>query len=175
MSGIINELLESAASDAGQIKLHLIKLDFANLIQSIVETNQVLAKNKSQKIHLTIKDHPIVFADETKLTEIADNLINNAIKYSEKNKNIIITVKQENDKAVLEIIDEGPGFTEEDKKNLFQRFTRLSAKPTGGETSTGLGLSIVKALVEAHHGSITAESEGKNKGSKFIVEMPVAK
>ncbi len=175
MSGIINELLESAASDAGQIKLHLIKLDFANLIQSIVETNQVLAKNKSQKIHLTIKDHSIVFADETKLTEIADNLINNAIKYSEKNKNIIITVKQENDKAVLEIIDEGPGFTEEDKKNLFQRFTRLSAKPTGGETSTGLGLSIVKALVEAHHGSITAESEGKNKGSKFIVDMPVAK
>ncbi|MGI8584621.1 MAG: GAF domain-containing sensor histidine kinase [Chitinophagaceae bacterium] len=175
MSGIINELLESAASDAGQIKLHLIKLDFANLIQSIVETNQVLAKNKSQKIHLTIKDHPIVFADETKLTEIADNLINNAIKYSEKNKNIIITVKQENDKAVLEIIDEGPGFTEEDKKNLFQRFTRLSAKPTGGETSTGLGLSIVKALVEAHHGSVTASSEGINKGSTFIVEMPVAK
>lgn len=140
-----------------------------------METNQVLARNKGQKIYFNIEDHPIVYADETKLTEIADNLLNNAIKYSEKDKNITITVKQKNDKAILEIEDEGPGFTQEDKINLFQRFTRLSAKPTGGETSTGLGLSIVKALIEAHHGSIIAESEGKNKGSKFTVEIPVAK
>ena len=93
---------------------------------------------------------------------------------STKIKIFTLTIKQEDRQAILEIADEGLGFTEEDKKNLFQRFTRLSSKPTGGETSTGLGLSIVKTLVEAHHGKISAESDGKDKGSKFIVEIPVA-
>lgn len=73
----------------------------------------------------------------------------------------------------MEVTDEGPGLTEEDKKNLFQSFNRLSARPTGGENSTGLGLSIVKVLVEAHHGIVWAESDGKDKGSKFVVEIPV--
>ena len=70
--------------------------------------------------------------------------------------------------------DEGQGLTEEDKKNLFQRFARLSAQPTAGETSTGLGLSIVKSLVEAHHGEINAASDGVDKGATFIVKLPVA-
>ncbi len=174
MTNTINEWLENAASEAKQIKLRITKLNFANLIKRVVDTNQVLANKKNQKLHFTMEDRPEVFGDETKLTEVVDNLINNAIKYSEKDKNITIALKQKNDKAVLEITDEGPGLTEEDKNNLFQRFTRLSAKPTGGETSTGLGLSIVKVLVEAHQGTISAESEGKNKGSKFTIEIPVA-
>ena len=174
MTNTINEWLKNAASEAKQIKLNITKLNFANLIKRVVDTNQVLANKKNQNLQFTMEDRPEVYGDETKLTEIVDNLINNAIKYCEKDKNITIALKQKNDKAVLEVIDEGPGLTEEDKNNLFQRFTRLSAKPTGGETSTGLGLSIVKVLVEAHHGNISAESEGKNKGSKFIIEIPVA-
>ncbi len=174
MTNTINEWLENAASEAKQIKLRITKLNFANLIKRVVDTNQVLANKKNQKLNFIMEDRPEVFGDETKLTEVVDNLINNAIKYSEKDKNITIALKQQNDKAVLEITDEGPGLTEEDKNNLFQRFTRLSAKPTGGETSTGLGLSIVKVLVEAHQGTISADSEGKNKGSKFTIEIPVA-
>ncbi|HEV8080522.1 MAG TPA: GAF domain-containing sensor histidine kinase [Chitinophagaceae bacterium] len=174
MTNTINEWLKNAASEAKQIKLNVTKLNFANLIKRVVDTNQVLANKKNQKLHFAMEDRPEVFGDETKLTEVVDNLISNAIKYSEKDKNITIALKQQNNKAVLEITDEGPGLTEEDKNNLFQRFTRLSAKPTGGETSTGLGLSIVKVLVEAHQGTISAESEGKNKGSKFTIEIPVA-
>jgi signal transduction histidine kinase len=174
MTSLIHQWLESSASEAKQLKFHLTKLDFGNVILRVAETNQVLANNKNQKINITIKDRPQVYGDEIKLTEIVDNLIDNAIKYSEKEKNITIAFKQQNDKAVLEITDEGPGLTDEDKNNLFQPFTRLSAKPTDGETSTGLGLSIVKMLVEAHHGTISAESEGKNKGSKFTIEIPIA-
>ena len=110
-----------------------------------------------------------------RLTEIADNLINNALKYSPKEKNIIVTIREENELAILEIRDEGQGFMEEDKNHLFQRFVKLSAEPTGGESSTGLGLSIVKSLVEAHHGTIKVMSDGKNKGATFIVELPVLK
>ncbi|MNY61241.1 Sensor protein SrrB [compost metagenome] len=74
---------------------------------------------------------------------------------------------------IIEVRDEGPGLTEEDKKQLFQRFTRLSAQPTGGEHSTGLGLSIVKVLVEAHGGRIFVESEDTKRGARFIVELPL--
>ncbi|MGI8951693.1 MAG: GAF domain-containing sensor histidine kinase [Chitinophagaceae bacterium] len=172
MTRLINDMLESARKEASRIQLHTSKLDFASLIERIVTTNRILATNKNQQLYLHIQNHPLVCADENKLTEIADNLINNAIKYSPQHKNITVIVKEKNNKAILEVQDEGPGLTEVDKENMFQHFTRLSAKPTNGESSTGLGLSIVKLLVEAHNGTVYAESEGENKGSKFIVELP---
>lgn len=175
MTNTINKLLETAREEACEINLRFAKLDFAELIKNVVTTNRILANKKNQKLKINTETHPFVLADENKLTEIADNLINNTIKYSQKNKNIIITVKERNNHAVLEVCDEGPGLSEEDKKNLFQRFTKLSAQPTGEESSAGLGLSIVKALVEAHDGIVWAESEGKDKGSKFVVEIPVIK
>ncbi len=174
MTHIINDLLESAESEASHVKLQLVNLDFASLVQRVVDINQVLASKKNQKIHLNILNTPYVNADEIKLAELVDNLLSNAIKYSPRNKEITLTIKQDNKKAILEVADEGLGFTEEDKKNLFQRFTRLSSKPTGGETTTGLGLSIVKTLVEAHQGNVSAHSVGKDKGSTFIIEIPAA-
>ncbi len=175
MNNTIDKLLETASEEAREIKLRFAKLDFADLIKKVVTTNQILANKKNQKLQINTETHSLVLADENKLTEIADNLINNAIKYSQKNKNIIITIKERNSHAVLEVCDEGPGLSEEDKKNLFQRFTRLSAQPTGEESTAGLGLSIVKTLVEAHHGKVWAQSDGKDKGSKFVVEIPVIK
>jgi signal transduction histidine kinase len=173
MAKTINELLESAALDANQIKLRFSELNLVSVVQRVVDANQILANAKDQNLHLTIEDHPTVFADETKLVEIVDNLLNNAIKYSSKNKNISLTIKQVKNKAIIEIIDEGLGFTKEDKKDVFERFSKLSSKPTGEETSSGLGLFIVKLFVEAHKGKIYLESEGKDKGSKFTVEIPV--
>jgi signal transduction histidine kinase len=78
-----------------------------------------------------------------------------------------------NDYLRIEVADEGPGISEEDKKKLFGKFARLSARPTGGEHSTGLGLSIVKKMVEAMNGRVWCESE-LGKGSTFIVELPTA-
>ncbi|MEP6700078.1 MAG: GAF domain-containing sensor histidine kinase [Bacteroidota bacterium] len=172
MERMINELLESARKEASKIQLRFATTDLAAVVERVVLTNKILADNKNLKIHFNIQARPKIQADEERLTEIADNLINNAIKYSPKNKNIYVTVDEKNGQAILRVQDEGPGLTEEDKKNLFQRFVRLSAQPTGGETSTGLGLSIVKTLVEAHHGTIIAESNGQNQGASFIVEIP---
>ena len=173
MTKTINELLESAALEANQIKLRFSELNLVSIVQRVVDANQILASAKNQGVEIYIEDHPTVYADETKLIEIVDNLLNNAIKYSAKNKDISITIKQVNEKAILEVVDQGLGFTKEDKKSVFERFSKLSSKPTGEETSSGLGLFIVKLFVEAHKGKIFIESEGKNKGSKFIVEMPV--
>ncbi len=172
---IINELLESTRMEANNIYLRFTKVNFAELLKSVVLSNQILATNKNQELLLKIETQVELFADENKLVEIADNLINNAIKYSPANTKISIVLKEKNNQVTLEVIDEGPGITEEDKKHLFKRFSRLSARPTGGEDSTGLGLSIVKVFVEAHNGIVWAESARKNKGSKFVVVLPVNK
>lgn len=172
MTRTIDELLTTASIESGRISLYTFKLDFAEIIAQIVDSNQALAENKGQSIELTIDGTPYVVADEQRLTEIVDNLISNAIKYSPKGEQIRVYVHHRDKKAILSVVDNGPGLTDSDKRQLFQRFAKLSAKPTGGENSTGLGLSIVKQLVDAHDGNVWAESNGENEGSTFFVEIP---
>lgn len=175
MNRHVNELLESARKEASKVQLKLIEINFAVLVELVVKNNEVLANNKKINLHLNFKQRPIIHGDEDRILELVDNLLNNAIKYSHSEKNIFVTIKEENGFSILEVKDEGQGLSEEDKKNLFQRFVRLSAKPTGGESSTGLGLSIVKSLVDAHLGEIYVESEGKDKGATFVVKLPLVK
>lgn len=172
MVRIIDELLQVGSMESGKIHLLLIKVNVSFLVSNVVSMNQPLAERKDQMIHFSYEKDLYVNADEGKLTEIIDNLINNAIKYSAPGKHIFIRVKELAGMVLIEVEDQGLGLTQEDKGKLYQRFTRLSAQPTAGENSTGLGLSIVKVLVEAHDGTIRAESEGKDKGCKFIVELP---
>ena len=174
-NNIINKLLDSSYLETNNIGLNFVKLDFGRMLQIIVSTNQMLAAKKDQTLKLNIETNAFIMADEEKLNEIANNLINNAIKFSPANKNITVTLKEKNRQVILEVQDEGPGLTEDDKKNLFKRFTRLSAVPTDGENSTGLGLFIVKVFVEAQNGIVWAESEGKDKGSTFVVVFPAIK
>lgn len=172
MVSIIDELLQFGTQEAGKIQLLLIKLNISYLVSNVVSMNQPLADRKRQALYFSSDTDSSVRADESKLSEIIDNLLNNAIKYSPEDTSIHVRVRNDEDKIHIEVEDEGQGLTADDKAKLYQRFTRLSAQPTGGENSTGLGLSIVKLLVEAHGGEIWAESEGKGKGAKFIVKFP---
>jgi signal transduction histidine kinase len=103
--------------------------------------------------------------------EIFDNLVSNAVKYSPQGRNIYVRVARQAENVLIAVQDEGPGLSEDDKAKLFGKFTRLSARPTAGEHSTGLGLSIVKRMVEAMNGKVWCESE-LGKGATFIVELP---
>jgi len=101
-------------------------------------------------------------------------LVSNAIKYSPIGGKISVTVAHEDDNTVIRVTDQGAGPSPEDLGRLFGRFQRLSAKPTAGESSTGLGLSIVKRIIDMHGGEVTAASPGPNKGSTFTVTLPAA-
>jgi len=175
MNKLVNDLLESAKKEASKVQLKSEEIKLVPIVESVVKTNEVLANNKKIQLHFNAEDSPDILGDDERVTELVDNLVNNAIKYSPSGKNVYITVKQENEFAVLQVKDEGPGLTADDKKNLYQRFVKLSAKPTGGESSTGLGLSIVKSIVDAHHGEINVESEGKFMGATFTVKLPLVK
>lgn len=174
MNKIITDLLEAGREDTGKIQLRLQRVDLSNLLKGVVATNTSLARKKNQLLKLNIEKGCYVFGDQQRLIEIADNLINNAIKYSPNGKNTYISLKTNESVVVLEVRDEGPGLTKDDLKNLFRKFTSLSARPTGGESSSGLGLSIVKHLVSAHRGKIYPRSEGEGKGASFIVELPIS-
>ena len=105
------------------------------------------------------------------MVQVLENLVSNAVKYSPPRKNIFVRLKKEAGAVRCEVQDEGPGLSVEDQKKLFGKFARLSAKPTGGEHATGLGLSIVKRMVEAMNGKVWCESE-PGQGALFVVQFP---
>ena len=178
MLGIIKTLLDAREIDSGSLEFHREKILISDLIGELKESFSPLFFAKF--IHLyfpAIDDTLAVFSDRLRTIEILDNLLSNALKFSQPNSNVWVTVKTaagKNQQFVrIEVRDEGPGLTAEDQKLLFQRFARLSARPTGNESSTGLGLSIAKKLVEIMGGTIRCESE-PNSGATFIVDLPAA-
>ncbi|MBI3260125.1 MAG: tetratricopeptide repeat-containing sensor histidine kinase [Ignavibacteriae bacterium] len=173
MLKLIGDLLESSAAEIGAMTLELDTIDAAEILRTVIYSNISSAQVKKQRIESTIENLNII-ADSKRLRQVVENLVGNAIKYSHSDKNITIRLFRNNTNARIEVQDEGQGLTQDDLSKLFGQFQRLSAQPTGGETATGLGLSIVKQIVELHGGRIWAESEGKNKGATFIVELPLA-
>ena len=133
-------------------------------------------KSEADLKHISIQvegtDKSATFlSEESYLSRILDNLLSNAIKYSPEESKIILKASIVNEQTTLNIIDQGPGFSEDDKKHVFKKFKRLSARPTGGESSNGLGLAIVKTLVSRMGGKIELISENGN-GSEFVITLP---
>jgi signal transduction histidine kinase len=147
-------------------------VDVGRLTLAMAITLQSQASAKKQRIQAAAEPSCEVDGDEGWLGQVLENLIGNAIKYSPERHSIWVNVRKTDTTVLLEVRDEGPGLTEADMAKVFGRFQRLSARPTGGETSTGLGLSIVKQLVELHQGRVWAESGGQDKGTRFFVELP---
>jgi len=175
---LITNLLDVNSLESGKITVHLKPVDILNVIKKNLHNYQDRSKNKQLTLHLIANKNNVyvAYADKELVHQILDNLISNAIKYSpsNSNKNIYVRISEQHQMIRCEIQDEGQGLTPQDQKKLFSKFQRLSAKPTGGEHSTGLGLFIVKKLVEAQQGQVWCESE-VGKGATFIVEFPQSK
>ncbi len=143
------------------------------MLAEVVTANRGLAERKRQIINLVSPPVHWSSCDPDRLREAVDNLLSNAIKYSSAGGRIELSMSGGEDTTIISIKDEGAGLSQEDLGRLFGRFQRLSAKPTAGETSTGLGLSIVKRIVELHGGSVAAQSPGPGKGATFTIQLPV--
>lgn len=168
----INELLNNETLESGSIKLNIHNYEIGRIIDTVIMSHKMSAETKNIKINVSDYAGFQADVDEDRFREICDNLISNAIKYSPHYKNIWVSLN----KTLIEgqnylqfsVRDEGPGLNEDDKKRVFGRFQKLSARPTGGEYSSGLGLSIVKKLVEMHGGKVEVESE-PGKGAYFSI------
>jgi signal transduction histidine kinase len=169
---LLTDLLESATLDTGRVELRLATLDFSELVAEAIERQRERAGAKQQQIEFSGAHNALVRADADRLHQIMDNLLSNAIKFSPAGSQIDVKVINAEQEVRVEVRDAGPGFREQDRNLLFKRFQRLSARPTGGESSTGLGLSIVRDLVTLHGGVVRADPAGDRKGSVFSVSLP---
>lgn len=172
MRDLISNLLDVNAIEEGRFLTKLERCDLAKLTANGVEQNLPNAKRKQIKLQFEPAGEFAVRADGSAATQILDNLISNAVKYSPKQTTVNIHAYIERGHACVAVKDEGPGISEADRKKMFGKFARLSARPTDGESSNGLGLSIVKRLAEAMSGTVECKST-LGEGSVFIVRLPV--
>jgi len=178
MLQIINGLLDTAVQEMGEVNLVPELTNVGDLVHGVVHENEPYASSKNIRLVYveTLAAECWGELDRVRISQAMDNLVNNAIKYSPFGSTVRVElglrIVDGQDRVHVEIRDEGPGFTRADLDQAFGLFQRLSAQPTGGEYSTGLGLSIVKQMVELHDGWVWIESE-PGKGATFLVELPL--
>ena len=174
LTSMVDHLISDAMADAFDITIRREPVDIAALVTEIVESNRPSAADKQQTLDISAPSGRMTSCDGDRMREAIDNLMSNAIKYSPIGGKITVVVGYDDERALIHVTDQGAGLSPEDIGRLFGRFQRLSAKPTGGESSTGLGLSIVKRIVDMHGGKVTAESAGPGEGATFTISLPVA-
>lgn len=169
---MIQDLLDVSNYETLERSLNISKFNICQNVNEAVESIKSQAREKNISIHhQSLEKELEITSDPVLLSRILDNLLSNALKFTEKGKNIFISLNVSNDSIEISIKDEGPGISLEDQKKLYKKFQKLSARPTGGERSNGLGLSIVKTLVEKLKGDIHLNSR-IGEGTEFVVTLP---
>jgi signal transduction histidine kinase len=173
MFSIITKLLDVNAIEQGRIETNPTAVNIQGLLRRIMQV--YIPQAEAKDITICLQDNPQhepeALCDEGYTEQVLDNLISNAIKFSPLGKQIFLRCAVVDTMVRIEVQDQGPGLSEDDHKRLFTKFARLSATSTAGEHSTGLGLSIVRKIVELMHGTVRCESTLGN-GATFIVELP---
>ena len=171
MLALVSDILDITAIESGRRNFQLEEFDPSILAHRVVLDYRQRAEAKQIQIIFLHEENLKINTDKSALRQVLDNLVSNAVKFSPFGKNVFVNLKKESGFIRFEIKDEGQGFSDDDKQKLFEKFTRLSAQPTGGENSSGLGLSIAKNLAEALGAKISCIS-AQGEGALFIVEFP---
>jgi len=167
------EVSRIMALESSRLMINFEKANLNDVVNDVFTRNRIAAQNKSITFTSSLQhDLPDCLLDPNKVDEVVENLVSNAIKFTQSGGNVKIKTYLDNESVVCEVSDNGLGLSQEDLKHTFERGARLSAKPTGGENSTGLGLWIVKKLIDAHHGRVWVKSS-LGKGSSFAFSIPV--
>ncbi|MCP3962854.1 MAG: hypothetical protein GY719_33870 [bacterium] len=182
MLNIIDDLLDSTAIETGKLRLRRTLTDLATLAAEAVESNHVRAAERDIRLVFTVdldEDYDAL-VDADRIGRVFDNLISNAVKFSQDHSSVDVTLERiDSDSSTVSrstvlrfsVRDQGPGLSTEDQAKLFRRFERLSAAPVAGDSSSGLGLSIVKQFTEMHGGYVQVVSR-LGRGSTFLVDLP---
>jgi signal transduction histidine kinase len=171
MVELIDDLLDVTQIESGQLDLHWEAIDLGEFLDDTVRRHANLAARKGIEVTLVSRRDGLVHADRKRLRQVVDNLISNAVKFSPTGSTVEVSHHHGGGSCRVDVTDEGPGLTATDRQTLFEYFAKLSAKPTGGENSTGLGMAITRRAVEAHGGEIGVESQ-PGQGSRFWFTIP---
>ncbi|HLW01182.1 MAG TPA: HAMP domain-containing sensor histidine kinase [Ktedonobacterales bacterium] len=171
LTNLVNDLLDVSRIQAGKLELRLETCDLAALCRQAAEEQEMTS---GRRIEVSLRDAPVfIRADAERLAQVLSNLLNNAVKYSDADRPVYLTLACQAQKALLTVEDEGVGIPQDELSLIFDRFFRASTARSGPQRGLGLGLAICKEIIERHHGQIWATSE-EGKGSRFTVMLPLA-
>lgn len=171
MVDLIDDLLDVTKIEAGRLDLRKEMIDLDEFLGDAVRRHANLAVRKGITVTLASRHEGTVEADRKRLRQVLDNLISNAVKFSPTGSAVEVGGRHEQGSWIVEVTDHGPGLTDADRQAVFEYFTTLSAQPTGGENSTGLGMAITRRVVEAHGGEVGVDSR-IGVGSTFWFSIP---
>ena len=171
MLELISNLLDISVIESGQLQLNPEKSSIKKLAEEKIHLQQILADKKNIVLHADLEEVPEFYFDANRMGQVVDNLLSNAVKYSPPDKEIFIKLVSNEETMTLSVKDEGPGISLDEQGQLFQHFKKLSARPTGGESSSGLGLAIAQRIVEEHQGDIGVDSQ-LGHGATFHFSLP---
>jgi signal transduction histidine kinase len=171
MLNIINDLLDISVIETGNLQLNFEKVEIVSFMSRIINVNKIMASKKALQIVFDYDDTQEVLIDASKIEQVINNLLGNAIKFTYPNKKIFINLSILDQDLIITIEDQGKGIPEAELDKLFKPFSKISTKGTSGEQCTGLGLAIVHKIIESHKGKINVESK-PGIGTKFIISLP---
>jgi signal transduction histidine kinase len=170
---LLDDLLDVSRISRAKLRIRKEPIELRTIITHSVQSIDRLIKNRSQTLVLDIENTPVMLdADPVRLEQVVSNLLTNASKFTNEGGKIVITAKRDGDNALVSVRDNGIGIKEEMLDKIFEPFLQLETGERKGE-GLGIGLSLTQRLVEMHNGTVTVRSEGVNRGSEFIVTIPV--
>jgi signal transduction histidine kinase len=173
LSKLVDDLLDVSRITRGKVELKLATVELAAAATQAIEGCRPLLDGRQQQLAVSFPNEPLaVHADQVRLVQVLSNLLNNAAKYTAKGGQVWLTIERENEEAVVSVRDNGTGIDGKLLPNVFDLFTQCDRSLARSEGGLGIGLTIVKSLVEMHRGRVEARSEGLGKGSEFIVRLP---
>jgi signal transduction histidine kinase/CheY-like chemotaxis protein len=172
---LIDDLMDASRITRGKLELRRERVDLAAVIQIAVETNRSLLESKQQHLRLDLPaDSLFVEADTTRLAQVFSNLLHNSAKFSDTRADISVRAVREGTQAVVTVTDSGIGIESGMLAQVFDMFTQLERSQWAPHDGLGVGLTLVKRLVELHGGTVSAHSDGVGKGSTFVVRLDLA-
>jgi PAS domain S-box-containing protein len=175
MVRLIDDLLDVSRITRGKIALRTERLDLGVALGAAIEALQPFIEAHRHELTVVLPSEPVfIDADVGRLVQVFGNLLNNAVKYTHPGGHVWLTARREADKAVVTVRDDGSGIPQEMLSAVFEMFTQVDQSLGRSSGGLGIGLTLVKILVELHGGSIEARSEGPGRGSEFVVRLPAA-
>jgi len=175
MVNLVDDLLDVARITRGQVELRCERVELASVLTAAAETSMPLIEAARHDFALRLPQEPLVLdADPTRLTQVVSNLLNNAARYTPKGGQIVLEATRDGAQALVTVSDNGIGIAPDKLDDVFRMFTQVGQAQQPGSGGLGIGLSLVRSLVELHGGSVSATSAGTNAGSVFTVRLPLA-
>lgn len=173
MTRLIDDLLDVSRITRGKVRLHSTRIELEAVIAAAVETSRPLIEQRKQKLELKTPEGVHLHGDSVRLAQVLANLLNNSAKYSDEGTAIALEARVQGGELVISVRDEGMGIAPEFLPHIFETFTQADRSLDRAHGGLGIGLTLVKSLVEMHGGTVTAHSEGPGRGSLFLVRLPL--